>query len=135
MAATAGLTFQGTTITIDVSNVDTNLGEVISLSLPEFDTDDIDMTHTLSPGDVREFKAGLSDGGEVEVEMNFVPGDYARALAMRRVVTTFIITLPDTSDITFDGYIKNIAGEGSVGEKISCTVTIKVAGLPVFDAA
>jgi hypothetical protein len=123
-----GLVFQGTTITIEVSNVATDMGELISLNLPEFDTDDIDMTHSMSSGNLREFKAGLSDGGEVEA-------DYARALAMRGVDTEFVITLEDGSTSTFDGYVKNVGGEGSVGEKISATVTIKVSGLPVFDPA
>jgi hypothetical protein len=51
----------------------TTLGEVTNIDLGSDDVDQIDATHMSSPNRRREYIPGLIDGGEMTVEMNFVP--------------------------------------------------------------
>lgn len=50
------------------------LVEVVSFTLPDNTTDRVETTHLKSPNRRREYTAGLTDGGEVEVVLNFRPG-------------------------------------------------------------
>lgn len=50
------------------------LVQVVSFTLPDNTTDRVETTHLKSPNRRREYTAGLTDGGEVEVVLNFRPG-------------------------------------------------------------
>src|SRR5690606_33378621 len=50
------------------------VAEVTSVTPPSLARDTVDATHNQSTDKWREFIAGLRDGGEASVELNFVPG-------------------------------------------------------------
>ena len=52
----------------------TAIAEATSIGFPEYTADEIEVTHLLSPGRIREFISGLTDAGELAVEMNYIPG-------------------------------------------------------------
>lgn len=114
------------------------LGEVTSFGLPDDQADDVEVTHLKSPGKRKEFLRGLIDGGEVAVEMNYVPGSATDVLivALRdsgaTVAVRFII--PDevgTAEwqITTQCFVKGYSrGPVTPGEKISATATLRITG-------
>ncbi len=53
----------------------TALGEVVSITPPPDTTELIEATHLTSPNRTREYVRGLTDPGETEVVINYVPGD------------------------------------------------------------
>ena len=57
----------------DPANYD-EMVEVVSFGLPDDQSDEIEVTHLKSPNKRKEFISGLTDGGEVEVSLNYIPG-------------------------------------------------------------
>lgn len=114
--------------------------EVMSVGFPSDETDEVEATHLLSPGRRKEFVAGLIDGGEFNVVMNYVPGS-ATDLAFTDAKDTGStrktrIVIPDNSgtgaadwNIVVSGFVKKYApDEMTTGEIIRATATIRVTG-------
>lgn len=114
------------------------LVEVVSFGLPDDQADEVEVTHLKSPGKRKEFISGLTDGGEVEVSLNYVPGS-ATDLLVRAAkdagderAVRFII--PDQAgvaawQITTSCFVKGYArGPVSVGEKIAATIRLRITG-------
>ena len=81
---------------------------VFDVGLPEDTVDEIDTTHYKSPGKRREFMAGLIDGGEIQIQMNYRPGSTTditlTAAKAARDVRDWEITIPDgATGWTFSG--------------------------------
>lgn len=110
----------------------TPLAEVYSVGWPEVTGSDVKVTHYLSPGNVHEYIAGFSEGGEVAVEANYVGGELATAYSLKGVTKTWKITLPDGATVVFPGYVKSVGAEIPVEDRITSKLTIKVAGEPTF---
>src|SRR4051812_14284230 len=95
-----------------VPEVFTTLAEVTGITPPAMSRDTVDATHELSPGAWREFIAGLKDGGEVSLDLNFVAGGTAAASLMAELdidgpsasINRQII-FPDASYFTFAGIL------------------------------
>ena len=60
----------------------TTVAEVGNITPPSFARDAQDATHTESTEGWREFIPGLKDGGEISVELNFVPDTDSTALVL-----------------------------------------------------
>lgn len=114
------------------------LVEVVSFGLPDDQADEVDVTHLKSPGKRKEFISGLTDGGEVEVSLNYVPGS-ATDLLIRDAkddgntrAVRFII--PDELgqpewQITTACFVKGYSrGPVTAGEKIVATVRLRITG-------
>ena len=97
-----------------------------------------DATHLGSPGGYREFIGGLRDGGEVTLDLNWLPGD-ATHDANTGLLSIFNsnntgknwrITLPTTptTTVSFSGPVSAFEPDIPVDDKISLSVTIKVSG-------
>lgn len=102
----------GTTVTVDSVAVEglTNIG-VGDGGVGEAETTDT------NSGGVREFVAGLSDPGELTLEMRHIPGATGQAnlrtLKASRAVVEVVVTLPASATddstvatITFDAYVR-----------------------------
>jgi predicted secreted protein len=79
----------------------TQLGEILSVSVPNSQIEDVEATHMESPGRRREWISGLIDDGEGTFEMNYVAGS-ATDLLIQDAVTDGVtrgyrIVLPDGS--------------------------------------
>lgn len=114
--------------------------EVTNVGFPQDETDEVEATHLLSPGRRKEFIAGLIDGGEFNVEMNYVPGG-ATDLAFTDAkdlgtIRKHRIVIPDDSgtgaadwNIVVSGFVKKYAPtEMTPGEVIKAVATIRVTG-------
>jgi hypothetical protein len=67
----------GGKVYLSTDNTEANLtllAEVVDTTFPQDETDEVEATHLNSPGRRKEFLAGLIDGGEVTINLNYVPG-------------------------------------------------------------
>lgn len=126
----------GTVVTVDSVQV-TGLTS-ISIgggSVGEAETTDSDS------GGVREFVAGLSDSGQLTLELRHIPGDAGQAnlrtLKTSRVVVEVVVTLPATATdatedatLTFDAYVQTFDYELPTAEDqaASATCTLRISG-------
>jgi xanthine/CO dehydrogenase XdhC/CoxF family maturation factor len=116
------------------------LGEVTDCTFPQDETDEVEATHLKSPGRRKEFLAGLIDGGEVTVNLNYVPGSATDILlvAAKAAGTTrkvrFVIPSDDGTgaadwNIVTSGFVKKYAPDGMApGDKMTATATIRITG-------
>lgn len=114
------------------------LGEVVSFNLPASEADEVEATHLKSPNRRKEFIAGLIDSGQVEAELNYIPGSATDVMlaAARDAGTTRAVRfiLPDEVgapawQITTGGFVKRYSPNAvSAGEKITATVVIRITG-------
>lgn len=117
----------------------TQLAEVINITPPAMSRDAIDATHMLSPEMWREFIPGLKDGGEVSVEMNFIPGGAGESQIMQNLAAdetrTYRITFPNGVAWEFAAFVTGFEPDTPHDDKMSATATFKVSGKPAFLAA
>ncbi len=109
------------------------VAEVVSITPPAMQRDTIDVTHLKSPDSYKEFIAGLSEGGDASIGLNFVPSATdALVAAFDAGAGKFQITFPNGVTMTFEGIVTSYElGEISL-DKMSATLTIKATGKPVL---
>lgn len=110
------------------------LAEVFELSPPNAQVDDIDATHYASPDRTREFISGLTDLGEMTVNMNYIPGSESdnyilawRQSGANRLCRIVYPTSPNLQD-TFQAYPKGYEPALPLDDKLTANLTLKVAG-------
>lgn len=112
------------------------LAEVLNIEPGEESADLIDATHMASPNNRREFIGGMIDGGEGTVELNYVPGSATDVLLRARHTAQDTqdhrITFPNAVVLTFPGIVRSIGRSIPVDDKMTMTVTVKVAGAPAW---
>ena len=111
-----------------------SVSELIALTPPNVSLETVDATHFESPDAYREYIAGLLDGGEVEVTLNFDPdgsdwADYISDIEARAAVNYKII-LADTTAITLAAIPTGYTPEIPLDDKMTITFTYKVTGKP-----
>lgn len=131
----------GTTVTVDSVAVE----GITNISLSGGTVGEAETTDTNS-GRVREYVAGLSDSGEMTLELRHVPGAAGQTnlqtLKAAGTVVEIVITLPDSATddtevgtLTFDGYVSGFDWALPTAEDAaaSATATIRVTG-PITEA-
>jgi hypothetical protein len=110
------------------------VSEVISVSFPELNVTDIDVTNMDSSSNYMEFIPGSTDPGTIELTVNYLEAQDALMSAIvggTNAAEIWTITFPDSATWATSGYVSNFgAGEGTNNDKISRTFTIKCTGLP-----
>lgn len=139
----AGLRFMAHGTTIEVDSV--QLSGVVSISLPSRSRGEAEITD----GDsnfAREFVAGLVDGGTVDLELRFIPGDAGQQVLIENMglasaVVEVVVTLPSqaTDDsavgtIIFDAFVNGDGGNLPLAddEAASYTASLRVSGTPTY---
>lgn len=110
-----------------------SLGEVFDIALPSDETEEVDVTHYLSPGRQREFIAGLiNSSGEAGFTINWVPGNptdvFLRDLRKSGEVRNHRITFPNATVVTYPGFIKGYSPDAPVDDRMTAEFTVKKAG-------
>ena len=115
------------------------LAEVTGITPPAMARDTVDASHEESPGAWREFIAGLKDGGEVSLDLNFVPGGSASLSLTGELdldgplaVKNRQIVFPDGSYFSFAGILTGFEPDAPIDDKMSASVTFKVTGKPTL---
>jgi predicted secreted protein len=118
------------------SDVLTELGEILSVTPPQSQVEDVEATHMGSPNRRREFIAGLIDDGEGSFEMNYVPGSdtdiLIRAALDDGVTRDYKIVLPvadgSTWEITGDCVVKGYERSVPIDDRMTATLTVRFSG-------
>lgn len=120
----------------------TQVAEVISVTPPNPQTADVEVTHFKSPNRRREYIAGLVEDGEGTIEMNFVPGSASdillRAAVNDGVTRSFRIILPDGDtgwQIDGDCIVKGYERSIPIDDRMTATVTVRFTGAGTEAAA
>jgi predicted secreted protein len=119
-----------------VDDTYTPLAEVTELTLPETARDSIDFTHFGSPDAFREFKPGLSDGGELGIVYNLVAGladdaVIATHLATRKV-EDWRVVFPNGAELDMRLFATAHGRATPMDDKMTGSATFKVSGKPVL---
>ncbi len=110
------------------------IAEITNISGPEESLELIDATHMESPNAFREYIPSLLDGGELQLDLNFLPADTnqqgIRDDQRNRVRRNFQLVWPDSANTTYllSGYVTSFSPSAQIDDKLSATATIKVTG-------
>jgi hypothetical protein len=129
--ASGGLAAFGTLFKIGATTVT----EVTSISGPGISVDTIDVTNHSSTGAWKEFVAGCLDGGEVTLDINYVPTDATHKNAASGILALLITRALTACSVVFSGstwsfscYFTKFQPSAPVGDKLSASVTVKISG-------
>ena len=132
-----GITYEISTTT--GGSTFTQLGEVTDLELPSDETEEVDVTHYLSPDRTREFIAGLVNPGESSFTVNWIPGNATdlllRDLRISGEVRTHRITFPNDVTVEFPAFIRGYAPAAPIDDRLSAQFTVKKAGAETWGVA
>ncbi len=142
-APTTGKDGLGTTIKMGNGaspEVFSQIANVVTLDGPGETMATIDATHLLSPGFYMEKVAGLLDGGQVTLMLQFDPAQPTHNLAIGlkhklsgRILTNFIIDFSLTglmgdNTIAFSAFVTNLGKSVAVGKLVEQAVTLMLSG-------
>jgi predicted secreted protein len=116
------------------------IANVTDIQEPSRAREAIEVTAHDSPNRYREFIKGLKDGGEVEITLNYAPGNASHQaldddFEEDDLRDYQVILLPDDVDEhtwQFSGLITGISGEMPTEDKMERTVTVKISGKPTL---
>lgn len=108
------------------------VAEVTNITPPNQSVDQIDATNMDSPSRYREKIPGLTDPGEMSVEMNFVPNSATDALIRaRRAAGDYQnakIIFPNGAVWVFSAYVSGYEISTPIDDKMTATLTMGVSG-------
>jgi hypothetical protein len=111
------------------------LSEILDVKLPGVTVDEIDITHMTSDNSYKEFAPGWFTADDLTVRANYLKAQTATVDGLVGTSKTWKITLPDTSYWYFTGWLKVVAGEAPLADRITADWTFKITGKPTFVAA
>lgn len=116
----------------------TELAKVFNMTLPNPQTEDVQVTHYKSPNREHEYIAGLIENGEIQIEMNYVAGSptdlLISAAKAAGTVRNMEIVVPTTVGaskkwkFTFPVYVKGYERAIPLDDRLTAVMTVKVAG-------
>jgi hypothetical protein len=115
----------------------TYISEMTSITPPAATTDNQEATTMQSPGRFKEFTPGLSDGGKIEFDMNYVPGS-ATDIALRaaRGVKKWCqIIFPNGVQFLFYAALETYQPDAKADGVMTAKASFKVSGEPAQTAA
>src|SRR5262249_19761717 len=118
-------------------DVYTVVGEQTAIKPPKIKVDTVDASHEQSPNAWREFLAGMIDGGEMSVDLQWLPGGTGEQLmltGLRQLITCRIV-YPDGSTSDYTALMTDFEPDAPMDDKLTATVTLKVSGAVTNSAA
>jgi predicted secreted protein len=113
----------------------TKLAEVMQVSLPNEQVDEVEATHMESPNRTREYVSGLIDPGEITLELNYIAGsttdtliNAAKASGAQRDCKIVVPAKTAAQAFTFKGIVKGYERNAPIDDRQTATVTIRIAG-------
>lgn len=115
----------------------TQVAEVTDITWPGYVRDAVEVTYMDSADQFREYIAGLMDGGEMTIEMNWVPSATDVIIAALTASTTgqFKITYNNGVNLVVKAIVTGYQPQSPLGEKLSASATFKVSGKPTWAAS
>lgn len=130
-AATAAI---GTVITINTVPI----AELKALKPAGITSDLLDVTNHDSTGGFKEYIIGLSDGGEVTMSGNYLPGSASQAALvaanLNHTTDAYTIVFPDGASTTwsFNGLVRSFEPQSNYDGILSFNATVKITGQPTI---
>ncbi len=128
---------QGVKLYVDEgSSPFTLVGELISFAGPDGSANVIDVTNLSSTA--REYLMGVSDSGQMSLELNYDPADGGQdrlqALFDSRAVNSYQLVMTDTpaTILTFSAFALSFSIAGGVDDKVALSVTLQITGPVVW---
>ncbi len=135
MVATRAIIGYGTTVFLSDSSspgVFTQIQEVIEVTPPNAQVDDVEATHFTSDNRTREYIAGLIEGGEASIAMNRIPGSATEILLMGLQTTATKVVCriiwPNGTMWEFLCHVKGYETSAPIDDRMTATATVKVDG-------
>jgi hypothetical protein len=119
-------------IGVGVTPTWTELAFVGDIEMPDEQVDEVEITHMKSPGRRKQFIAGLIDGGEVGVPMNYIPGSASDLLLIslkasgETVQVEITLTATGTPEV-YAGFLKGYARTAPINDKMMATATFRLS--------
>lgn len=114
----------------------TAVAEVFAITPPNMRRDMQDATHMASTDKWREFIPGLRDAGEVQMQINFIPGGAAQDAVFAKfasdTASNFKITFPNAEEWIFSAFCTEFSAEDPLDGKMTVTTRFKLTGKPAF---
>lgn len=140
MAANEGMAAFGTKLQMGSGNpvVYTDIAGVTEISGPNVDISTIDITNHNSPGGYAEFVTGIKDGGEVTVDLNYLPETHKPLtdLLDPAVGTTTLspwrIMFPTGDKWDFSALVTGFEATAPFDDKLTASLTLKISGKPTL---
>lgn len=117
------------------------IAEITNVGGPSLSRGSVEVTHHQSPDRWAEFIKGLKDGGEVSLDINYLPANSTQNAATGLLsdfsndttIDDWAIVWPNGATTwSFKGFITNFEPSAPTDEALTGTVTIKVAGKPTL---
>jgi hypothetical protein len=123
--------------TFAASTTWTPFANVVEITPPTLESDDIETSHMLTPQQIRTYMPGWAEPGEIELSIEFNKTEAKRVYDKFRVPGAFRVVFndkeyPDGSKLMADGYIKSIGHEVDREDRVLIPVVIKVSGATEF---
>ena len=131
--STSAISGSGTTFSIGGSSI----AEITSINVDGISRDDIESTDLLSTNNAKTFFGGNMDPGTISLELLFEKANAAVVFAKIGGTVdngTMLITWPDGSTFSCDGYTNNLGVTTPMSDTIKQTLTIKLSGEYTFTA-
>lgn len=119
----------------------TAIAEIADISGPGLSHEPVQATHMQSPGAWHEYIKGLKDGGEISLDLTYLPGhatqDASTGLLKDfndRILRNFQLVFPDTGTTTwsFAAFITGFEPSAPKDDRLSAAVTLKISGQPTL---
>lgn len=110
----------------------TEIELVGDIGLPDEQLDEVEITHMKSPGRRRQFIAGLIDGGEVTVPMNYIPGSPTDTLlhelkaSGEEVILEFTITEGGVPE-QYSAFLKGYSRAAPIADKMTAEASFRLS--------
>lgn len=107
---------------------------VNSIEGPAMEREELDVTAHDSPDGFREFIPGIADGGEVTLEVRFVPGNSTHQDVLKDFeqgnTENYELEFPDETTWSFDAFPTSFEPSAEFEENLQASITLKVTGKP-----
>lgn len=115
----------------------TTVSENVTITMPNFSADEIDVTTHNNTDKFREFIKGLTDAGEITIEGNMNYTDYSTIYAAATTLSLYsaTITMPTTPSNTqwlANVFCNSFESEAPHDDKISFSAGFKITGKPTM---
>lgn len=111
-------------------DVYTTMGEQTKVTPYGLKVDSIDATHEQSPGQYKEFIAGLFDAGDISLEIHYVPGGATESTLLGMLGTTQVCrtTFPSGAFVQYSAFITDFSPDSPLDGKMVAALKLKITG-------
>lgn len=120
----------------EISESFTPVAEVTNISGPSLSRDSIEVTSHGSTDGYREYIPGLTDGGEVTIDLNWnhtSHDDVWDLIDSEENNVNFEVLFPDATSFIFSGHATGFEVTAPIDDKLTASVTFKVSGQPTLE--